>query len=98
MSSQQLKFHTVNGGDDLWEQSMADKLIYLHQSKSFWDKYGNYIMFGTTLAIIFLIFYFFFGKLDALQGLAQAMAQVAEQNKQMLMHMKQSSVLVPTGG
>lgn len=96
MSSHQLKFYSVTGGDDLWEQSMADKLIYLHQSKNFWDKYGNFVMFGATIAIIFLIFYFFFGKLDALQGLGQSMATVAEQNKQMIMLLKQNSVLIPS--
>jgi len=90
-----IQFKTIPSDRQLWMTQQMERGFMNFGKKSWWDKYGSAVITIITLGVIFLIFFFFFKNMSQpMTDMAKTMAQISADNKEMLLSMKNSGVII----
>jgi hypothetical protein len=73
----------------LWSCQMDDKLLSTYGNKTWWDKYGNYVMFFGTATLVLVLIYLVLKKIDVVKEAAQLFRDSAT-------YLKQSAITTPS--
>lgn len=66
----------------LWSTQMDEKLIETYGNKTWWDKYGNQVLFFGTCTLVLVLIYLVLKKIDVVQEAADAFRAALEYAKQ----------------